>query len=183
MLFTGEAHSVWSEPVMHNKLFLAVAGLSGIIGFAIRCDGSGGGGGRTCCLLLRAAGLYRGSPPTPRWPTPYRACLTVLPPHCLSQLHLAVVPQHHHPLHLLPGRLAEQGAPGAGGPAGLQRALDRAQPAVHPGGHACGRGLCGGEEQGALSHDNGGGGWAGGWRRIARAPFCFLSSVFLYPHS
>ena len=39
MLFSGEARSVWSEPVMHNKLFLAVAGLSGVIGFAIRCGG------------------------------------------------------------------------------------------------------------------------------------------------
>ena len=38
LLVTGEASKVWSEPALANPTFLAVAGLSGLIGFAIRYD-------------------------------------------------------------------------------------------------------------------------------------------------
>lgn len=36
LLVTGEGRTVWSEPALANPTFLAVAGLSGLIGFAIR---------------------------------------------------------------------------------------------------------------------------------------------------
>ena len=35
MLFTGEVHTIWNEPDLHNPSFLAVALLSGLLGFAI----------------------------------------------------------------------------------------------------------------------------------------------------
>lgn len=36
MAVTGEGRAVWTEPDLHNRTFLIVATLSGLIGFAIR---------------------------------------------------------------------------------------------------------------------------------------------------
>ena len=44
MLVTGESRSIWSEPDLANPTFLAVAGVSGLIGFGIRL-----GEGQQCC--------------------------------------------------------------------------------------------------------------------------------------
>lgn len=38
MLVTGEVHKVWSEPDLTNPTFLAVAAVSGLIGFGIRWE-------------------------------------------------------------------------------------------------------------------------------------------------
>ncbi len=137
MALTGELHGVWQEPDLHNTTFLLVAGFSGLIGFAIRCACVDG------CGTLPSSSLVCESACSCH----HRAVIPLLLPPCLLQLHVALVPEHHHPQHLFPGGQLEQGAARAHRAAGVQRALDDAKPSQHPDGNPCGRGLCHCKEQ------------------------------------
>ena len=65
MTATGELHKVWLEPDLHNKTFLLVAALSGLIGFAIRFAGALSTSA-WCGLVSRGQGLRTRE----RWPVP-----------------------------------------------------------------------------------------------------------------
>lgn len=92
--------------------------------------------------VLRSALNPRLPPPPPTHTTPTTRTFHT------SQLHLALVPLHHHALHLLAGGLSEQDPAGRHRPRGLQCALDSAQPGLHSSGHARGRRLRHGQEPG-----------------------------------
>ena len=115
----GEVRDVWQEPDLHNPTFLAVAALSGFIGFAIRwvprCCAGGILVAKLCrqglpwgmspaCTLRRFRRRQQDPPPPPP-----------LPP---LQLHLPLVPLLHHPLHLLPRRIPQQNSSGGDRAAG-----------------------------------------------------------------